>query len=73
MSENYGEPGHIKFSQDEWERASDLCRVLLEALGPQKQGCCETCNPPQVLFSNYRMRYVLARALREERATVKAA
>jgi hypothetical protein len=54
----------IKFGQHEWETATHLAVCLLEALGPQKQGCCEECQPPRVLLPNYPMKYELAMALR---------
>ena len=55
----------IKFTQEEWRRASDLAALLLERLGPQKRNCCETCSPPRVLVPNYEMKYELAKALRD--------
>ena len=60
----WGDTGHTKFSQQEWERASGLAVKLLEALGPRQQSGCQECNPPAVLFPNYRMKYELAKALR---------
>lgn len=53
----------IEFTKDEWSAASDLARRLLEALGPKQRGCCEKCNPPEILLPNYRMKYALAEAL----------
>ena len=55
----------IKFSQNEWQQASDLAVDLLIALGPQVQCGCQRCNPPRVLLPNYKMKYALAKALRE--------
>lgn len=55
----------IEFSQDEWQRASDLAVELLVALGPQAQAGCPTCNPPRFLLPNYQMKYELAKTLRE--------
>ena len=55
----------IQFSQEEWQQASDLCVELLVALGPQIMTGCETCNPPRVLLPNYKMKYALAKQLRE--------
>jgi hypothetical protein len=55
----------IKFSQAEWQQASDLAVELLEALGPQEQYGCQRCNPPRTLLPNYKMKYALAKALRE--------
>lgn len=56
-------PSETKFSADEWRTASDLAVRLLEALGPQPQGGCQTCNPPEILLPNYAMKYELAKAL----------
>lgn len=53
-----------EFSQDEWQRASDLAVELLVALGPQEQQGCQNCNPPRILKPNYEMKYALAHALR---------
>ncbi len=58
-------PDDVKFTQEEWRRANDLAIRLLEALGPQRQGCCEKCNPLAVLLPNYKMKYELALALRD--------
>lgn len=57
----------IKFTQQEWERASTLSSLLLAALGPQPQPGCQACNPPRVLLPNYDMKYALAIALRESK------
>jgi hypothetical protein len=54
----------IKFTQEEWSRASDLACALLESLGPQRISGCEHCSVEQVLLPNYKMKYDLAKALR---------
>jgi hypothetical protein len=65
-------PDEVQFDGEEWRAASGLAVKLLEALGPQRQGCCEKCHPDKVLLPNYRMKYTLALALREERKSVEA-
>lgn len=64
----------IKFTQEEWEEASDFSARLLEALGAQRQTghCihgddCPVCARGSALLPNYHMKHLLARILRNVR------
>jgi len=54
---------NIRFTEDEWRDATNAAAKLLTALGLQRSGCCEKCDPPRILSPNYAMKYELAKML----------